>query len=256
MRLLIRTDCVRATGRNSHDSTVQLTTEAIPGFLAGYVMLVVVAIALGIVTAGCTKKTPPQPPPSNSNTPAELTLAAQSGDLVAAISSGDINYSLSGKGSSDVMVLRIRNNSRRSWSVEVEVGTKLEPAGGTAQSMVVTKGIHVTAHPHEEPEIELEVACLDISKPPPAETDRSWRVSNAPELARFITCVNGNIKEQRIDEDVRPRFLQGALWKARGASRDEWIHFFETYGGATPDEAREAADEIEPLLGSLLTGCR
>src|SRR5205809_1698954 len=79
---------------------------------------------------------------------------AESVELLAAASTGYINYAWAGMGDSTAMMLRIVNKTEREWHVEIEVGTKLEPSDGNAQSMVVTTEIDVHLHPHDSQRVE------------------------------------------------------------------------------------------------------
>jgi len=91
--------------------------------------------------------------------------AAFSLDLDTARSKGYIDYTWYGSGSSN-HILYITNRTKRIWIVEVEVATKLEPAGDNVQSMVVTEEVRVKLHPHDRTTLEVKVACPDIEKPP------------------------------------------------------------------------------------------
>lgn len=238
----------RRVGEVSHGPCVLLQLLMGPAtfrFFLVYIIFPVIVGALGAIAAGCG---PGDPRPT---------------DLVTASSKGDVDYTLSGTGDSSSMTLRIRNKTRRIWIVEVEVGMKLEPAKGDVQAMVVTKEVHVTVHPHEETTVEVEVACLDISKPPPSKSDISWTLQRPPQLRQFINCVNGNIDDlkkkdpdnSQAYEENRTRLIQAGLWQARGASREQWIDFYERYAGQTPDEARQIADMLEPFRGQLIKEC-
>jgi hypothetical protein len=201
--------------------------------------------------------TPPPPAPI-SNEPQSLTLA----DLRSGV-----DYQLSGTGDNQRMQLRLMNRTNRTWEVEVEVGTKVEPSEGSVQSMVVTHEIKVTVQPHDEPVMDVQVACLDISKDPPASSNNSWSASPSPRLARFIACANGAADDINTEdsesasdhEKLRRGILQHSLWKARGASNEDFMHFFMNYplNGhyMTEDEARQAVEESEPLLDRVVNKC-
>jgi hypothetical protein len=200
--------------------------------------------------------------------PAVSAREAETVELVAGQSAGYIDYGWAGMGNSGIMVVRVVNKTEREWRVEIEVGTKLEPSDGDAQSMVVTKEINVHLEPHESHDIEVEVACLDISKPPPAETNTSWTATVSPRLAQFMACANklANQFLQRMAADAeadkaqailskRPMLLQFALWQARGATRDQWIDFFVHYQRMDPGTAREVADAFAQLSGAVVQRC-
>jgi hypothetical protein len=161
------------------------------------------------------------------------------------------------------MMLQVLNRTNRTWHLEVEEGTKLEPAEGSVQNMVVTHEIHVTVHPHDEPEVSVEVACLDIGKAPPATGNTSWTARQSSNLARFLTCVNGIVDDLKTEdsqhassyEQARRGILQSSLWKARGASKEDWIHFYMEYQDMSEDEAREAVETMEPALNEVTNKC-
>jgi hypothetical protein len=159
------------------------------------------------------------------------------------------------------MILSVRNETERTWVVHVEVGTKLEPATGETQNMVVTKEVHVTAHPHDHHELTLEVACLDISKAPPAESDREWTVTESAQLARFLACVDTTVDKMIREEseadlgEMRGLFVQFGLWQARGASQEQWVDFLVEYWGMSREEASELADSLSPALDELINAC-
>ena len=189
---------------------------------------------------------------------------AQSIELLDARSAGYINFDWAGMRDSTKMKLHITNRTEREWLVQIEVGTKLEPAGGNAQSMVVTKEVHVHMHPHDSQRIEVEAACLDISKPPPDTTDTNWTARSVGSLKEFIACVNGIIDtlvdsapadERTTLRNLRSSILQSALWRARGASRTDWIKFFVDYQGMTQEEAEEATDFTDEASGPIVDQC-
>lgn len=224
-------------------------------------LIILLALSLGM--SGCSgcgsppvgeaQPTPPPPAPT-SNEPQSFTLA----DL-----NSGTDYQLSGTGDSQTMTLRVLNRTNRTWHLEVEEGTKLEPAEGSVQNMVVTHEIHITVHPHDEPEISVEVACLDISKAPPATSNASWTARQVPSLAGFLTCVNGIVDDLKTEdsqhassyEQVRRSILQSSLWQARGASKEDWIHFYREYQGMTEDEARETVEAMAPALNEVTNKC-
>ena len=161
------------------------------------------------------------------------------------------------------MTLRVLNRTNRTWHLEVKEGTKLEPAEGSVQNMVVAHEIHITVHPHDETEVSLEVACLDISKAPPALSNTSWSARQSPNLARFLTCVNGIVDDLKTEdsqhassyEQARRSILQSSLWEARGASKQDWIHFYVEYQDMSEDEARETVEGMEPVLNEVTNKC-
>ena len=185
-------------------------------------------------------------------------------ELVAAGSAGNIDYALTGMGNSGAMQLRVVNKTEREWLVEVEVGTKLEPSSGNAQSMVVTREIEVHVHPHDSNTVELQVACLDISKPPPMPSDTDWSAQVSSSLAAFIACVNRTIADivasapddkRLFLQNLQPFILQGSLWKARGATSDDWVDFFVHYMNMTQDQARQKGNAMEQVTGLIVDQC-
>lgn len=223
----------------------------------------IILLTLLLAMSGCSgcgstpvqqaQPTPPPPAPT-SNEPQSFTLV----DL-----NSGTDYQLSGTGDSQTMTLRVLNRTNRTWHVEVEEGTKLEPAEGSVQNMVVTHGIHVTVHPHDEPETSVEVACLDISKAAPAASNTSWSARQSPNLTRFLACVNGIVDDLKTEdsqhassyEQARRSLLQSSLWQARGASKQDWIDFYVKYQGMTEDEARAKVEAMEPVLNEVTNNC-
>jgi hypothetical protein len=189
--------------------------------------------------------------------------SAQPIELVDGISSGQLGYSLVGEGSSTLMILRIENKTDTAWTIEIERGLKLEPSGSSAQTMVVTQEVQVKLEPHQHEELELHVDCLDISKPPPGRGDTTWSISKAPELAQFIHCTNGIVNDLKgrhpadagALEKMRPNLLQMSVWGARGATRQEWVHFFVQWMHMQPDAAESQADQMAPVLESIVQLC-
>lgn len=185
-------------------------------------------------------------------------------ELTEAKKNGFINYSWAGIGNSGTMILNIKNETEREWLIHVEVGTKLEPEVGDVQSMVVTKEIHVTAHPHNNEKIEVEVSCLDISKPPPGTENVLWTVAVSSQLSEFIQCINRMINEEKgspssdigdVTEQLRYMVIQFSLWKARGASKEEWIEYLVKYLEIPEEHANKLAEDIDQNFGEVLKSC-
>lgn len=198
------------------------------------------------------------PSPPASPTPDENR---RSGDLVQATQSGDITYEMAGVdiGDSTKMDLKLRNKSMRKWEVKIGMGTKLEPSGGNVQRMVVTKERTVQLEPNDYETLQLEVGCLDISKPPPSKKDTGWRVESSKELSDFLNCVYQTLdqfKQQgQLEEADMRGAMQAALWQARGASRDDWIQYYRKYNGFSRQQAEQAVDESEPVLKMITSRC-
>jgi hypothetical protein len=182
-----------------------------------------------------------------------------SGSLVDAAASGDISYQLSGAGDNSKMKLTVRNKTERVWEVKIEEGTKLEPSEGGVQEMVITKEYEVHLEPHEHRDLEIEVSCLDINKEAPGAENKSWRIKSSQQLADFIKCANAGISELersgQTKKSDRAGLLQYAIWKARGATRDDFIHLETTYGGVSEDEAARIADEQDPFIVEAIKKC-
>lgn len=202
--------------------------------------------------------------PSAGTSPSTALSPPEPIELVRGASSGYVDYAFTGMGNSGAMQVRVINKTEREWIVQIEVGTKLEPASGNAQSMVIAKEIEVHLHPHDSHTVEVEVNCLDISKPPPMTSDRNWSAQVSTRLAAFIACVNRTITAEadkapsdqgEILRKAQPFILQVALWQARGATKDEWIDFFVHYHGMTQDRAQATADFFEQLGGAIVHEC-
>ena len=224
--------------------------------------------ALATIVLSCTqgeRKSPQQ----ETDTSASTTASAPSSQLPTTVSNAEptkdantlegpesiglvkgkeadyIDYAFSGTGDSSSMNVRVTNKTDREWSVDVEVGTKLEPAEGSVQQMVVTKEVHVKVHPHYSQTAEVEVACLDISKDTPAANNDTWKATVSSQLAAFIECV------RREDEQS----VQAALWYRRGATRQEWVDYFIKYQNMTQADAQQAADSVDTDIGALARRC-
>jgi len=192
------------------------------------------------------------------------TSTAEAVELLAARSAGYLDYGWAGMDTSTTMLVRVINRTEREWLVEIESGTKLEPSSANVQSMVVTEEVEVHMHPHESHDFEVQVACLDISKPPPAGNDFGWTAEVSPRLNQFIACVK-QILEQiagTMDADTAarvrrslPNFLQIALWQARGATEDQWVEFFIHYQKMDPVAARQAAATFEQIGRYVVQEC-
>ncbi|HMG75000.1 MAG TPA: hypothetical protein VK582_15975 [Pyrinomonadaceae bacterium] len=168
--------------------------------------LVLALLALSLVTISPACRQGSGTNQSSANGPSSSPVAAwspapdssptleqpRSGDLDAAISSGDVAYEMSGIDSTK-MKLTVRNKSERIWEVKVEAGTKLDPESSDVQRMVVTKEVHVHLEPHDHDTVELEASCLDISKAAPSATDAAWQIK------RSTTMPSPMRKLKRID---------------------------------------------------------
>lgn len=209
------------------------------------------ALAAFVILSGATMAVPP-------------ASCAQSIELTRAGSLGYVSYTWRGEDNSGEMRLTINNRTEREWIIHVEVGTKLEPANASAQSMTVTREVHVTVHPHERHVIDVRVACLDISKDAPAVGDVVWAATVVPPLRDFISCTNRIIDDEarsapqdarRSLRAMRPFIVQASLWRARGATMQQWINFFETYQHLSGDQAREMAAGADEAAGSVVQQC-
>lgn len=184
-------------------------------------------------------------------------------DFIDAASSGDVSYTLSGLGGSGQLKMGLRNKTERSWIVSIEVGTEFEPGDTSVQRMVATRKIEVHLHPHEQTTLELEVNCLDISKPPPSQSNTSWTSRRSSRLAQFLRCANEGIdqakrgtREAQLLEDARPLLIQFSLWSARGATRGEWIDFWVHYQHMPRQQAVELVNAFAPALEEITRSCQ
>lgn len=228
--------------------------------------LVLALLALSVITISSACQQESGTNQSNANRPSSSPVAAlspspessptpeqpRSGDLDAAISSHDVAYELSGIDSTK-MKLTVRNKSERIWEVKIEVGTKLDPDSGDVQRMVVTKEVHVHLEPHDHETVELDASCLDISKAAPSESDTAWQIKSSAALGQFINCANNAITDAKSEDD-RAALIQFSIWQARGATHDQWIHFWRDKG-LSSDEAEEAITEYEPRITRVTSRC-
>jgi hypothetical protein len=151
------------------------------------------------------------------------------------------------------MNLIVRNKSERIWEVKIEVGTKLEPDSSDVQRMVVTKEVHVHLEPHHHDTVELEASCLDISKAAPSESDTAWQIKRSTALAEFINCANNAITDAKSEED-RAALIQFSIWQARGATHDQWVHFWEGHE-LSSDEIEKRIAQYEPRITRVTSRC-
>jgi hypothetical protein len=190
--------------------------------------------------------------------------------FVEASSQGPIDYRLSGmeEATSDKMHVEIRNKTERVWELKIEAGTKLEPSDGNVQHMVVTKERHVHLEPHDESSLDLDVSCLDITKETPSRSDVTWTITKSQKLAQFIDCANHAIDQLKLDDPAsaeelekdRAGTIQHAIWQARGASREDWIHFAKRYDSdsksMTDEQIGDAVDEHVKELQPIISKCQ
>jgi hypothetical protein len=190
-----------------------------------------------------------------------IDAPANSLTLSAAVSAGSVGYQLSGTGDSGHMEIRLRNKTDRVWELTIEEGLRLDPSGSSVQSMTITKEVRIKLEPHEETTLELEVACLDISKPPPSRTNTNWTVSESVALSNYVSCTNDmvdaieNQKPSRNPDTLRRNLLQFSLWAARGASENDWAMFLYHWQGMSLDEARQTASKLAPRLQIFTEQC-
>lgn len=228
-------------------------------------LALVATIALCLLNFACSKQ--PEIGSEHSSPTATVTPLVKaspipgSADLVSASSSGDISYEFAGieDGDSTKMHLKVNNKTERVWELKIEVGTKLEPSEGDVQQMVVTKELEVHLEPHDEETIEVEVGCLEISKAPPSQANTSWRLQRSQNLNSFISCASQAIdamwSEGIAKDQERSDLMQGALWSARGATREEWIHFYQEYNRASREAAEERVIQDEAILKRITGRC-
>jgi hypothetical protein len=234
--------------------------------------LILCGLALAFTIASChgsdsngkqSQDTQAPSPEAKAEAPSEPQSTGLA-ELADASAQDGLGYVLSGTGDSGVMNLRLTNHTNRVWQVHIEKGLKLEPSDAGVQNMTVTKEVHVTLHSHEEQELDLEVACLDIAKATPAPTDISWTIQQSASLAQFIACVNGLVDEQKAKnpqdseqyESRRKDLLQASLWKARGATRQDWVEYYTKYHPTMSEEkVQQAVDAREPGLNEIVNSC-
>ena len=182
--------------------------------------------------------------------------------LLSAPSTPGVGVSFIGIGDSTQMLGTVRNDTEEHLIITVEVGTKLTPDNGNTQSMVVTEEVEVSVDKYETHDFSIQVACLDISKAAPSQSDDEWTIEHSPQLAAFIECVNECLDEKAQQEgepalldEIRTTFVQLGLWQARGASLEDWIAFFVEYQDMTREQAEEMIELLRPLLDELTSRC-
>lgn len=224
--------------------------------------LTLFALMLASLSMSCGTSNSTNPANVNATPPTPVVSSPEpprSGTLVQATSKGDVSYQLAGTNGNAKMNLTVVNKTETVWELKVERGTKLEPSEGNVQQMVITEEYEVHLEPHEEEKLEIEVSCLDISKKPPAVENTSWGIKSSNQLARFISCAKARIVELErkgeIKKEERHALLQLAVWKARGATRDDFIHV-ATANDATVTEAAAELDQYEPLIIEAVSGCQ
>ncbi len=189
---------------------------------------------------------------------------AQTVELLQGHSLGYIDYSWTGTGGSTSMRLTIMNRTERVWIVHIQRGLRLEPGRAGVQSMTVTEEMQVSVHPHDRQSVEVHVSCLDISYRPPSSTDVTWRTTASTQLRDFMSCTNGLVDDAKAGappdetmmlEGLRPVVVQFALWKARGATTQQWIDFLTHYQGIAEPQAQQLAQMFDQAFGELVRRC-
>lgn len=213
------------------------------------IILALLALSVITISSACQKETGPSSSPVVASPTPEQPRSA---NLTTAISSGDVDYEMYGMNSTR-MNLTVRNKSERIWEVKIEVGTQLEPDNSDVQRMVVTKEVHVHLEPHNHKTVELDASCLDISKAAPSESDTAWQIKTSTALAQFINCANNAITDAKSEVD-RANLIQLSIWQARGATRDQWVHFWMDQG-LSSDDAEERITEYESRVASVTSRC-
>jgi hypothetical protein len=203
----------------------------------------------------------PTPTPTRTPTPTPVPVSKGPHELSRAKALNYIDYAWAGSGTSTKMKLTVTNKTAEPIIAHGELGTKLEPGTGNVQSMVVTREFELEIEPNEKKEVDVDVACLDISLPPPGAGDTSWKVSLSPGLKKFIACVNDIDDVKSLPQANRGTFVQYSLWKARGASLEDWIDFLDQYGSSADgrklerDAAQREAEEIDRISAVLVREC-
>ena len=181
---------------------------------------------------------------------------AQPIDLIDGVSGNYLDYTVSGQGTSTNIQLHLHNKSNEHWEVHVKAGTKLEPAGGSVQNMVITEEVEVEIHRHADADTLIPAACLDINKDTPIPDNKDWTIKSSAALAGFILAARSKIVDyiaNHPDDKVDPdSFLQALLWKSRGATEQDMIDCTVHYQGTPPDEARENEDYWYPILEGMV----
>lgn len=182
---------------------------------------------------------------------------AQPLDLAAGVSGNNLDYKITGQGTSTNMQMHIHEKSGQHWEVHVKVGTKMKPADGNVQEMVVTEEVEVEIHPHEDMDLSIPAACLDISKDAPNLNNKDWTVKDSAPLVEFIPAAKAKIDElaqaapDKFDAQHRASILQAMLWKARGATEQDMIDCAVKYQGVSEEEARQMEDQVYPALEAM-----
>lgn len=161
----------------------------------------------------------------------------------------DVSYTLEGTGQANKMTLTLENDTDKVWTVKINKGLRLESDDSSVQRMVVTEDYEVELEPHEKEQPKtIDVACLDIALEAPKSADRTWRVADSPALAKFIDCTG--LSPDSVS-------LQPAIWRARGASHDDFVALFTKYGGQsmTSEKADQMADESISMVQEIANRC-
>lgn len=240
--------------------------------------LIIMLALIALVGGGCNKAGNTNSNVQIANTSPAVRVATptptprepEPTEFVEASLRDDISYQLAGvePATSKKMTLEIRNKTERIWEVKIEAGTKLEPSDEHVQRMVLTKELHVHLEPHEHKSLEIDVNCLDIGRETPSRSDSQWTVARSPKLTEFIKCANEGVDRMKQEdanssqvlEKARFGLIQRAIWNARGATREDWIHFLQRYDkeyrDKSDEEAGAAIDKQLPWLEEITKDCQ
>jgi hypothetical protein len=160
---------------------------------------------LGIVSKGSAVR--PGPGPSNAGVPVESTLSpATSGspavaetpaptpvrmELIKAVTAGDVDIKATGN-SLQALDLSIASNVNFDLEIVINPGTVFEPGSGSVQTMVVVARQTVEIEAKLDVEVELDVACADMTLDTPGGSDAfSLRTGSVPKEIVKLTRLDG-----------------------------------------------------------------
>jgi hypothetical protein len=196
----------------------------------------------------------------NSGDPQDEQTTVKLTDILG---SPSYNVYVGGEDDSRHLNISIANKTSMSVVVEIEEGTVFEPSDSGIQRMAASRDYRVSVHGHVHNEIEIDVDCLDIQKDPPAKGTKSWSVFKSQRVANFTSCLDDALDQlSKADPEhakslrqSRDGLLQLAIWQARGATRQQWIHFCVEWQKMSYQGAENWIDQLSPLLKAIVGHC-
>jgi hypothetical protein len=201
----------------------------------------------------------PGPKPSPGISPS----STQSVDFIDAVSQRTLEYTLKAIGQFSRVVLHLTNKSETALKVNVEVGTEFDPADSDLQLVVFNKA-EVVVQPHARSMVELEATSLDIHNLPTVNVGTAWQIHKSARLAEFLRCAADTLEKKKQSSELHARFFRGmdhfvlrdSVWRARGATRDDFIDFDVNRVRSSRSNAELTFAAFNPVLEEIIRNCR